>query len=845
MLKLFMKLLYGRIAFLWFVLLPPIFTSGVAHAVYKKPLKIQKIVIKGHKIVRAKAVTAVLSLKKGGYYKKSAVRKDVRKIFNTGWFYDVLADWTKTSSTKGVLTYTVKEKPIVEKFIYKGNKSFSKKKLDEIFQFLPHDFLNHKKLQQSIKNLYLEYEKKGYYLVNISYVVKKTKYPEKVQLVVRIKENKKVKVKRVHFIGNKNISSKEIKKFIRTKPGGLFSFLSSAGSYSQEVLETDLNNIRFIYLDKGYWKSHVGSPDIFISPDRTAISITIPIHEGNQYRAGTMQFTGDSLFTNSELKEGLETEEGEVFSYSKFQKDIKKIQTRYGNKGYAFANVVPKFFAQPGDEKTMHVLFEIQKGKKVHIRKILIFGNTITKDKVVRREMRIFEGELYNENKKEQSLVNIKRLGFFEDAQILSKTIKGRDNLVDLEVTVKERERTGAIEISGSYNAYNKLSFSAKVNKSNVFGTGRTVGLDTNLNFNQQYFNINITDPYFLDTRWYVGGDFMWNRWNDTRRANKTLALCDQYIEAKNTHIHNVNTKAFNKPDDLLLSQQDVERRKQQCWNSLSGGTLYRGFSEQKVGGGITVGRSITDSLKLFFYYRLENIELSDSIDENLFPVKTASGLRNPIEFIVEYDLRNDRLWPTSGFYSRNSIAYDGLLGKFNYLTLSTNVRFYQPLIWKFVFRTNFQYNHHVNLTDNINSQVPFDRLFRLGGINNLRGFNFFTIGPKKRSQLLFDKALQYEHPYPHAAAKRVYGGDKAFYVNWELQAPLASATKVFGVLFIDMGVAYSDISTIDLRSNWGVGLRILTPMGPFRLELGFPFAPRFKQGEKTSNFNFTMGFPF
>ena len=802
------------------------------------------MVIKGHNIVSKKTIQAVLQARSGSVYRLKTVRKDVKSIFNTGWFDDVSADWTVNKKNQGVLTYTVREKPIVAKLVYKGQKTFSTKKLDEIFQFSPHEFLDHKKLLQAVQNLRLEYEKKGFYLAKISYFVQKTKHPKRVKLVVQIKENKKVKVKKIVFLGNKALSAEEIKKFMRTSPAGLFSFLTGSGAYSRSALEKDLNNIRFIYLDRGYWKVHVGRPDVFISPDRKDLSITIPIHEGHQYTTGSIQFGGDLLFSPGELKDELETSEGDVFSYGKLQRDIQNIQTRYGDHGYAFVNVIPKFFLQRENQKTVHVMFDIQKGKKTYIRKIIILGHHYTRDKVIRREIRVFEGELYNETRKKQSVVNIKRLGFFDEVQILPKTIKGRGGLTDLEVIVKEKENNGTLDLSIAHDGYQGFTFRGKVHKFNVFGTGRSVGVDLNLNFIRQHINFNFTDPYFLDSNWYLGGDFFLDNWSDDRESQNIFKTCNQYETLKAGHESKAASGQFKTPGDLNTSAQHVQLAQTACWSSLPG-SLYRGFSEQKISGGFTLGRSlIVDALKVLVYYRLENVTLTNSIDENLFPTAAASGLRNPIELIMEYDLRNDRLLPTSGFYSRGSVLYDGVLGKFNYLTLSANVRFYQKLIWKFVFRTNVQYSRHLPLDDGP-AALPFDRLFRLGGINSLRGFEFFSVGPRKHSTALFQKALKYGHPNPQAVADRVYGAGRQLFANWELQAPIVPSAKVFGLVFIDAGAAYNDLSFIDWRANWGVGLRLFTPLGPFRFELGFPFAPRFDQGEKTSNMNFTMGLSF
>ena len=836
------RYIYSPRAFLKLCVLAGVFI--LPNLALSAPARVGDILIKGNKIVESAAIRSKIKSRVNKAYSAKTVRRDVQRIFNTGWFYDIEVRKNKGAKGKVVLTYIVKEKPIVEKIIYEGNSALSKKELDELFRFSPYEFLNHKKIRSAIKSIRDEYEKKGYYLVEISHSIKKTSHLKKVHLIINIKENKKVTVKRVRFIGNHSLSSREIKSFMGTREKNLLSFISSAGSYSRDALEQDLNNIRFIYMDRGYWKVFVGQPDLLISPDKTDMTITIPIKEGEQYRAGTLGFTGDLIFDELTLKEEMETEEGEVFSYGKLQRDINRLETKYGDEGYAFVNIIPRFYSMPGDDKnTIHLMFEIQKGKKVRIGMIHIGGNTYTRDKVIRREIRIFEGALYSETDKKRSLENIQRLGFFDDVKIIPKTIKNRDDLVDMEVIIKERENTGTLELGAGYDGYNSVSLNAKVHKFNLFGKGYNVGLDSNLSIRRQYINLNFSDPYFLDSRWYFGWDFYLDYWNPQNFETDYLAVCDKVDKKQAEHTAKVASNQFKSEEERKQSEKALQALNSACLSAFPE-ISYRGFSEQKISGGFTFGRPITDTLKLLFYYRMEHLSFFNTIDKDLYPTERAGGLRNPVEAIVEYDKRNDRVAPTAGMYARGSMTYDGFFGKFNYLTFSSNVRFYQSLFWDLVFRVNIQYSQHLNLSGE-DGGVPFDQLFLLGGIHSLRGFKYFAVGPRKRSEVIYQKAKKYGHPEPERAASRVFGGTKEFFTNIELQIPVFPSMRLSAVLFVDMGTAYNNLSSADLRGNWGFGLRFFSPMGPIRLEMGLPFEPRKQWGEESSEFQFTMGLPF
>ncbi len=829
---------FGKIVFWFFIFVfSPMILAQSPHS----KRRIGKIIIQGNKLVEDSAIRAKMTSKVGERYSAKKIRKDVRQIFNTGWFNEIEVQKKRRPNQTLSLIYKVQEKPIVEKIIYKGNSSLSKKELDDLFSISSYEFLDHKKTKQAIEDIKSEYEKKGYYLAEVSYSVQKTSHPGKVRLRVHIEENKKVSVKRVRFMGNKAISSKEIKSFMGTRETNLLSFISSAGTYNPEILEKDLNNIRFIYMDRGYWKVFVGKPEVMVSPNRTDITVSIPIQEGEQYQAGTIGFAGDLIFDEEYLKKGLETEESEIFSYGKLQRDIKRIETKYGDKGYAFVNVIPKFFNLPGDDgKTIHVLFEVQKGKKTKIGMIHITGNDYTRDKVIRREVRIFEGELYNETNKNRSVENIKKLGFFDDVKAIPKTIKNRDDLIDMEINIKERENTGTFEFGLGYDGFFGFSISGKLHKFNLFGKGYNVGMDVNLNLSRQYVNLNFVDPYFLDSDWYFGTDFYLDNWSEENE--EIFSACNK-LDEKTAEKESQLAGGTLTAEQLKKLDKEIESLDDRCISSFSK-TTYRGFTEQKISGGVTLGRSLTDRWRLLFYYRLSLVELINTIDKTLYPVEEANGLRNPIEAIIEYDKRNDRIFPTAGMYSKSSITYDGILGKFDYFTLASNFRFYQNLFWNFIFRLNVQYSQHLTW-DGEKSSVPFDQLFLLGGINSLRGFRYFSVGPRKRSQTLYEKAKKYGLENAEQISERAFGGMKEFYTNWELQFLVFPSVRLSAVLFLDVGGAFDEFQDMDLRANWGVGLRLFSPMGPIRLEMGFPFNPRSEYGEGSSEFQFTMGLPF
>src|SRR6185437_3626736 len=244
---------------------------------------------------------------------------------------------------------------------------------------------------------------------------------------------------------------------------------------------------------------------VYVTPDKKSIYITIRVEEGDQFKVGTVDFTGDLLFSRSELFETTHIQEQNLFRYQVLQDDLKALQAKYGDLGYAYANPIPRTRIREAD-KEVDITFEIDKGYKVYIGKINMVGDSKTRDKVIRREMRINEGELYNETRKRESLENIKRLGYFDEVNFNTKTPKGRNDLMDIDVVVKERN-TGTIQVGAGYSNYNGAVFNGQVNQTNCLGKGQSLGVNIDFSKMIQLYKASFTEPYFMDTDWSLRGE--------------------------------------------------------------------------------------------------------------------------------------------------------------------------------------------------------------------------------------------------------------------------------------------------------------------------------------------------
>jgi outer membrane protein insertion porin family len=744
---------------------------------------IKKILIRGNKKIEAAAIAPKILSKVGQPYNSDLIRQDIEELYKSGFFYDIAVDRRRVRGG-WQLTYLVKEKPSVTEIEFLGNNEVEDDELLETSGLKPYEIYSVVKVQNAIEKLEKLYEDKGYFLASIRHKVTPIVKGETVRLTIEVVENDMVQVKQIHFIGNRKLSSTKLKSLLATQEGGFFSFISGSGSYKQDAFDRDVQVINYLYFNEGFVQVKVDRPQVYVTPDKKGIYITIRIQEGEQFNIGSIDFAGDLLFSDAELRETIGIEEGELYSYEKIQRDLSALTAKYGDLGYAYANVIPRTRIRE-KERLVDMTFEFDKGNKVYIGEINVKGNDRTRDKVVRRELRIYEGELYNETRKRESLANVKRLGFFEEVNFNRITPNNNKDIMNIDIVVKERN-TGTVQVGAGYSSFQGFVLNGQVNEINLLGRGQKLGASLDYSERQQLFNINFTEPYFMDTEWSVGFD------------------------------------AYQRKRRLL------------------------DYSEEKIGGAVRIGHPLAPYLRGFISYKVDDTEIDtgDDGDPDLFPVETVNGLTSSVTTSLVYDKRNDRFAPTDGMYSSVSLEYAGVGGDLNYTKGLATLRYYKKVFWEFVWRNNINYGF---VSSNDASEPPFNELFLLGGANTLRGYDWFTVGRRKFSEKTYNEAIAAGETDEEAtnSALRPFGGTQQLYYQMEMQFPLIEEAGIQGVVFYDVGNADDKLKLEDFRSDVGFGFRWYSPIGPLRFEWGFPFAPRDEFDEKDVNFQFAIGSPF
>ena len=797
---------------------------------------VKNLSIEGQKFLESSLIKKHLSLKEGETYSFVKVKKDVKSLYALGFFEDVEVFKESVSKKFVNVLYRVKEKPLVGKIEFEGNKELSEEDLKELLEVEEFEFVNFKTLKDTLEAIKKKYKERGYFLSEVSYKVRPFKKEKgKIRLIVQIKENKKVLIKKINFIGTRLLSAKKLKSLMMTREQSFFSFLDSSGIYNPQHLDRDLQMIEYLYRDKGYLNVRLEKPEISLTADKRHIYISLIVHEGHRFLIGQVDFQEDKVVSKEKVMSSIALNKSEFFSLGTMMKDMKLIEDLYKEKGYAFAKISPDVFPDQSEDNKVHVLFRVEKEAIYKVGKVQIFGNHSTRDKVILRQFSLEEGSQYKKSLQNQSEALVRRLGFFEDVKLKLKKQKDTEKTLDIEVHLKEREHTGEAQLAGGYNSFHKIFIRGGIKKSNFLGLGHSIALQGDFSRFQELFNFNYHNPYFLDTDWSFSLD------------------------------------VFNMGQDMLSGYDNFFFSDNQQTRVLSYSQMNRGFA-------LSLGRHITDYLSSSLKYRLQDQALSgesflfirklpilnklfdsssskkerDATGEKLvsfddiYPLEDGEGVLSSLSGIIEYDKRNDRHYTTKGYFGRLSLEYAGLGGNFDHTKIQGSFNLYNELFWKLVLKNSLNYG--MVFSNDKSRDVPFTELFLLGGPYSLRGFFPNTVGPRKYSHKAFDYAVKNKFANPSAIANRPYGGTKMFYYNLEVEAPLISQAGILGAVFFDIGEAGNSFG-LDLRkglrANTGAGIRWRSPFGLIRLDWGIPFFPKKELGEEKVQFQFSIGSAF
>lgn len=629
-----------------------------------KRKRIAEVSVTGNRKIESEAIKARIETKAGDSLNSIKLAEDIRAVYGMGYFTDVKVD-VKESPKGQILTFILKEKPVVKDVKITGNINVETDKIKEVINIKPNTILQTKELQNAESKIMALYKEKGYYDVQVTESL--TELPnDEASITFQIKEGEKVQTKEIKFVGNRVFSSKELKKIMETSEKGFLSWITSSGLLNMDTLERDISKLTSHYYNHGYIDAKVGEP--VINHEGKWIYITIPIEEGSQYGVGSIDIKGDLIKPKEQLLASLKINKEKVYSREVLRKDVLVLTDVYANEGYAYAEVTPDI-SKSETEKKVNIVFVVQPGQKLYFDRIEIGGNTKTRDKVIRRELRIVEGEQFSAERLRKSTQRLEKLGFFEDVNV-TPVRGGDESKMNLKIDVKERP-TGAFSIGGGYSSVDRFIGMAEISQRNLLGRGQDLTLRAQTSARSTRYNLSFTEPYLFDTKWAAGIDlFNWER-------------------------------------------------------------EYDDYTKKSKGGGLRLAYPLSDEMRLYGGYRYEYADLTD-VRPDISPIIRESldiHLTSAVSAAIERDTRNSYVDPTSGSINSLSVEYAGgaLGGDSAYTKLHLKSGWFFPVFWDTVVHVNGGIGYVV---ENTGGKLPVYEKFYLGGLNSVRGFKFGDISP-------------------------------------------------------------------------------------------------------------------
>src|SRR5919108_4962483 len=630
--------------------------------------RIRSIEVKGNQKVETSTIQFYIRNRVGDEFSVARIREDILRIYRLGFFKDVQVDVEEFEGGLKV-TFIVVEEPFVREITITGAQAIKREEIEGKLALKANSVLNRNQVRDSLDKIKQLYQEKGYYFAEAEAVYTEVG-PEEIDLTIRITEGEKILIKRITFVGNRAIEPWELKNVMETKEATLISFITGTGVYQRETLRNDLRRIEAFYQTRGFLRVEVSEPDVRVDPKAKGIFITISVKEQDQYRVGRLQVAGDELFSAAELKNLMKLQEGEIFDRSQLANDVLRLSDRYTERGYAFADVVPLTNIDQ-EKRLVDIDVRIDRGPQVRVGRVLIVGNEITRDKVIRREIRLNEGDLFDSGKLRRSRQRLGNLGFFEEVKLDTRR-RPEEDLVDLEVQVKEQP-TGAFTAGAGYSSTQSLIATASIRQNNLFGRGQRLSLTAALSRVSADFTLSFTEPYFLDSQYTLG------------------------------------LEAYNRSFD------------------------YDTFDSQETGGGFRFSRPFGEYLRVGLGYRYEDINITNVSDDASQRIKDLAGrsTSSVITPSITWDSRDNQFNPTRGFY--NFLSFDfagGPLGAANqFYKAIGEANWYYPLISDIVFSARGRLGYANGWGD---KDLPLLERFFVGTqAGTIRGYELRDVGPK------------------------------------------------------------------------------------------------------------------
>lgn len=634
----------------------------LARQLFRREL-ITGVRVTGNKRIEADAIERVIRVKTGDVLRVGDLSKDLKNIYKMGYFDDIRIEAEESEGGK-LVVFHVKEKPTIRKISFSGNQVFKDKKLRENLSISTGSILNIFTIKSNIEQLQALYKEKNYHNIKINYTTH-DRDNNQADIEFVFEEGKKIKIKAITFQGNHTFPDKKLKKLISTSEKGFFSWITSSGELNREDLGNDAARLMAYYHTQGFIRAKVADP--VVDFEGQWIFITFKIEEGERFKVGTIDVKGDLILPRARLMPGLQISKEPYFNRETVRMDVLRLTDLYADAGFAYAEISP-LTKEDSENLLVDITYSAQKGDKVYFENIEISGNTRTRDKVIRRELRIYEQEPYSSSRLKRSVRNLNRLDFFEDIKV--DTPKGSDE-DKMNVNIKVLEKpTGTFTFGAGYSTVDDFFVTGSVSQRNLFGRGQILKLSGQIGGVSDLYSLSFTEPWMFDIP--LSGTISVYR---TRRDFDT-------------------------------------------------------YDKTSMGGGLGVSYPIFDYTRASLSYRYDVTDISEITEDASDNIKDLEGenATSAITTALSYDSRDRAFNTTQGQDHSLSYTYAGLGGDIGFNKVVGELGWHIPVYKGLVTFIHGKAGFVSELDDYI---LPDYEKFYLGGLNSVRGFGFQDINIK------------------------------------------------------------------------------------------------------------------
>lgn len=726
--------------------------------------------VEGNQRVESATITSYLSLKVGMPYSAAKADESVKNLFATGLFSDV-----SVRPSGNQLLVSVKENPLVSQVAFEGNKSLSTESLQKEVALKPRSIFTPAQALADAQRISQLYIRDGRYAAK---VVPKTitQDQNRVDVVFEIAEGEPTYVRAISFTGNKVFTNSTLKEVVQTRENAWYRFLSNSDSYDPNRLTYDQELLSKFYRQNGYAAVSIGAPVAELTPEQDGFFVTVPIVEGARYKFGKVDLQINLPEVPKDQLESLITlHSGDWFNAKDIESVVGKLSDKLGSLGYALAEVEAQ---EELDTNTLTaaVTFVVKESPKIFVESIAIQGNSRTADEVIRRELRLAEGDVFNTAKLKRSRERLKNLNFFEKVDIRTEPGSASDRS-KLVVDVSEKS-TGEVTLGGGYSTSDQLLANFSVREKNLMGEGKDLRLSTQLSTRRQEYVIGYTEPYFLDRNMTGGFDL------------------------------------FRNSSDLLRQSS---------------------YQEEEVGFALRTGYEIDERWSQQLRYRLSQNKIGSVASDASRYIKAQEGtnVTSQVSQTLLYDRRDNKIQPNSGYFVRLTNDLAGFGGGVRYLQSRLESTTYNELTEGVVLAIGAEGGAITGLGQDVRIS---DRFF-LGG-QSFPGFRSGGLGPR-------DTEL-------NNGANDALGGEYYYTAKADLGFPLGLPNDfgIRGHLFTVAGTLTGVEETgptiqddAALRASAGFGIAWESPFGPIRVDYAKPFVK--KSFDRSENILFSFGTQF